>query len=309
MLTILAFYAQEESRSASENVKWRIRKRFEKGDPVGFTTNYGYDIRKDSIEIIEDQATVVRKVFENYIGDGTPEGGMGVTLIARKLNKLGIPAYNGGMWHSSVLTALLKNEKLTGNALLQKSFVSDHLTKRQVQNIGQLPQYYAEGTHPAIIDQATFEKAQTIMAQRAEHFSIRKGGKKMVYPFTGKILCDSCGMNYQRKTTLGRPSWQCGTFLKHGKDHCPAKQVPEGTLLSVAAEVLGLAEFNAEAFSARIAQIRISEANRLVFVFCDGRTEDRVWKDRSRSESWTDDMRQTARERQQRIIAEGRSNQ
>jgi len=308
MLTILASYAQEESRSASENVKWRIRKRFEKGDPVGFTANYGYDISKDSIVINEEQAVVVRMIFADYLGDGTPTGGMGVTLIARKLNKMGIPAYNGGVWHSSVLTALLKNEKLTGNSLLQKSFVSDYLTKRQVRNIGQLPQYYAEDTHPAIIDQATFEKAQAIMAHRAEHFSIRKGSQKKVYPFTGKIVCENCGTNYQRKTTLGRHSWQCGTFLKHGKDHCPAKQVPEGTLMSVTTEVLGLVEFNADVFGTRIAQIRVPGANRLAFVFHDGHEEERVWLDRSRAESWTDEMRQAAGEHQRRIAAERRSN-
>lgn len=297
MLTILALYAQEESRSTSENIKWRVRKRFAKGELVSFNKMYGYDITKGTVTVNEGQAAVVRMIFEDYIGDGSPAGGMGVNRIAKKLNGQGIPACNGGRWNPSTLTQLIKNEKLTGNALLQKKFTADHLMKQQVRNVGQLPQYYAEGTHPAIIDMAIFEKAQAVMAERAEYVGAIGGTKKRTYPFTGKVLCESCGKNYKRKIANGRHFWQCSTFLQLGKNECHAKQIPEGTLNEITAEVLGISEFDESIFAERIAEIRIPEANRLVFVFGDGSTVEKVWHDRSRSESWTEEMRQAARER------------
>jgi len=306
MLTILASYAQEESRSVSENIKWRVRKRFAKGELVSFNTMYGYTITKGVVEINEEEATVIRMIFADYIGDGTSENGMGVSLIAKKLNDMGIPSQKGGVWHASVLTTLMTNEKLTGNALLQKKFTANHLTKKQVRNDGQLPQYYAKETHPTIIDMETFETAQRIRAERAEYCSATGGIKKRTYPFTGKILCQSCGKNYKRKIANGKHYWQCSTFLQRGKDKCRAKQIPETTLMETAAEVLGLAVFDETVFLARIAEIWVPADNRLTFVFDDGHVVETVWNDRSRSESWTDEMRLAARERQLRISEERR---
>jgi DNA invertase Pin-like site-specific DNA recombinase len=292
MLTILASYAQEESRSASENCKWRIRKRFEKGESVGFTAMYGYDIKKGVVTVNEEQAAVVRMIFEDYLG------GMGANRIAGKLNRQGIPAYNGGRWNFTTLLQLMKNERLTGNAVLQKKFTADHLTKRRVRNIGQLPRYYAEGTHPAIISMDTFEKAQKIISERAEYYAASEGTKKRTYPFTGKILCENCGKHYKRKSANGRHFWQCATFLQWGKDFCnKSKQVPEEILETLAAEFGGMES---------IAEIRVPEANQLVFVLTDGSNHERMWQDRSRSESWTAEMRQTARERQLKFAEERR---
>ena len=130
MLTILASYAQEESRSVSENIKWRVRKRFEKGEMVSFNNMYCYDIKKGRVEINEEEAAVVRMIFEDYIG------GMGVSRIAKKLNAMGIPSQSGGAWRSSVLTSLIKNEKLTGNALLQifcSELIKSHTGKKAVR--------------------------------------------------------------------------------------------------------------------------------------------------------------------------------
>jgi site-specific DNA recombinase len=291
MLTILASYAQEESRSVSENCKWRIRKRFAQGELVSLRFMFGYRIKKGEVEVDPEAADIVRMIFEDYIG------GMGGSLIAKKLREMGIPALRGGTWNAERVLAIIKNEKYTGNALLQKKYVSDHLTKREVCNKGRLPQYYAEDTHPAIIDMETFEMAQEIMERRRNRFGNRKGVTPKSYPFTGKIVCEGCGKNYKRKVAGGKPYWQCSIFLQDGKNCCPAKQIPEDTLHTVTAEVLGLMAFEAETFTDRIAEIRVPEANKLMFVFHDGRFAQRVWQDRSRADSWTDEMKQTARDR------------
>jgi DNA invertase Pin-like site-specific DNA recombinase len=295
MLTILASFAQEESRSVSENCKWRIRKKFENGELHGLSFMYGYQIKKGKIKIDPKQAEVIRMIFNDYIN------GMGGSLIAKKLHEMKIPALHGGKWSVKYIIAIIQNEKYTGNALLQKTYIKDHLTKAQVWNRGVLPQYYVEGTHPAIIDMATFEKAKVILESRRKHYNTKDTSKNR-YPFSGIIRCTNCGRNYKRKTTKGKVSWQCSTFLEKGKSSCHAKQIPEGTLYAESAEVLGLDAFDAEVFKMHITEIRVPEFNHLVFVFHDGHTVEKVWKDRSRSESWNDAMREDARQHQKGLI-------
>jgi hypothetical protein len=191
---------------------------------------------------------------------------------------------------------MLRNEKYAGKALLQKKYVADHLAKKLVWNKGQLPQYFAEGTHPAIIDTATFEKTQAVMEDRRRRYGAKDTSDNR-YPFSGIIRCGNCSKNYKRKVTAGRAAWQCSSFLKEGKDACHAKQIPEPVLYITGAEVLGQKEFDAEIFKKEITEIRIPEFNKLVFVFRDGHTAEKAWQDRSRRESWTDEMRKAASQR------------
>jgi hypothetical protein len=191
---------------------------------------------------------------------------------------------------------ILKNEKYIGNALLQKKYVADHLTKRLVRNHGELAQYYVEGTHDAIIDTDTYELAQRRIAQNTEKCNIKKPTTAR-YPFSGKIVCGNCGKHFGRKTTHGRVSWICTVFQFEGKSACQAKQIPESTLMAVCCDVLGLAEFDERVFTERISGIRVTAPNELLFLLVDGHTETRAWKDRSRRESWTDEMKEAARQR------------
>lgn len=290
MLTILASYAQEESLSASENCKWRIRKQFEKGELVNLRFMFGYQVVKGKVEIDPEQAAIVRMIFEDYIN------GMGGSSIAKKLKEMNIPKLRNGEWRSERVIDILKNEKYAGNALLQKKYVVDHLTKKLVWNKGTLPMYFAEDTHPAIIDTETFEKAQAVMEQRLRLYGA-KSYTRNLYPFSGIIECGYCGKRYKRKVRGGKAAWQCSTFLQEGKAACHAKQIPEHVLYTTSAEVLGLEEFNAKSFEKEIAEIRVPEFNKLVFVFRNGHTTEKVWQNRSRSEIWTDEMRQAAREK------------
>ena len=171
MLTILASFAQEESRSVSENCKWRIRKGFEQGELINLRFLYGYRINKGKIEIYEKEAEIVRMIFDDYLN------GEGCTRIANKLRKMNVDKLRGGMWNSERVVDIIKNEKYTGNALLQKKYVKDHLSKKLVRNKGILTQYYAEGTHPAIIDIKTFEIAQKIMEANRTKFIGKCGSK------------------------------------------------------------------------------------------------------------------------------------
>jgi len=117
-----------------------------------------------------------------------------------------------------------------------------------------------------------------------------------------KSMREVCGKNYKRKTTHGRISWNCSTYLKFGKAFCHTKQIPEDILLSIVTEVLGLTKFDETVFEQKIKEIQAIDSNLLVFVFRDGQTVQKEWQNKSRSESWNEKARQQARERQLKYL-------
>jgi site-specific DNA recombinase len=298
MLTILASYAQEESRSVSENCKWRVRKMFAQGR----TNNgvmLGYRLIDGTFYIVPEEAEIVRMIFFDYLS------GMGRNAIVKKLNALELETRRGGRWGESSVAKVLCNEKYTGDMLLQKTFVADHLTKKKCFNHGQLPQYYVSGSHEAIIDKDTFERVQQELKRRAEWYHPSKQTPTR-YPFTSVIQCGLCGQHYRRKIAnaggkYAKPVWICPTFNTRGKAACSSKQIPEDILQAVSAEALGIPMFDSDIFAERITEIQVPENNRLLFIFRDGRRVEKTWRDKSRRDSWNDAMRQAARERQLEI--------
>ena len=170
MLTILASFAQEESRSVSENCKWRIRKKFEQGIPTGFGM-YGYEVRNGSFAIKPEEAAVVRRIFQMYLD------GMGSVKIMKLLTEEGVPAPLGGLWNASVVMEILKNEKYVGDLLLQKFYTNNHVEKKRFHNRGELPQYFVGEDHEPIIDRETFDAVQREIAWR----TARRKAAKLVY--------------------------------------------------------------------------------------------------------------------------------
>ena len=290
MLTILSSYAQEESRSASENVKWRLRKKYEQGEITGWCQLYGYTINQGIIEIDNLKAAVVRRIFSEYLA------GESATAIAKRLRKEGIPCEQGGEWKQFTVSEILRNEKYTGCQLLQKTFTKDHLTKRVQKNQGELPMYLVEGAHPAIIDKETYRRAMTLMENR-KGTANRPQVKMEHQPFRRKIICARCGRHFIRKNTNGTPGYVCSTYSAEGKDFCPSKKIPEDTLVKLSAEALGLPAFDGTVFEQQIDYIIAAYPRKLTFIYRDGHTAEYIWEERSRSESWTDDMKKVAGEK------------
>ena len=279
MLTILASYAQEESLSVSENMKWRIRKNFENGKPWSGLI-LGYRFQNGQFVVVPEEAEVVRRIYNEYLG------GLGATAIMKGLNNDGILTRVGKPWRTEGVLKILRNYNYTGNLILQKTYRENHLTKRKMKNNGEKPQYHAVGTHESIIDLTTFEAVQEEIARRADHYS----GKKTTvatYPFTGLIVCDCCGKHYRRKTTATGIVWICSTYNTHGKKACAdSKAIPESVLY----------ELTADTPIGDLTAIRAEKDNTLVFCFKNGERTVKRWKDRSRSESWTEDMKEKARQ-------------
>lgn len=217
MLTIMSSLAQEESRSISENCAWGQRKRFADGKvSVPFGRFLGYDKGPDgNLVVNEEQAKIVRRIYAEFLQ------GYSTYAIARRLTEEGIPT-PGGMktWYGSVIRSILKNEKYKGDALLQKVFTEDFMTKKKIKNTGQVPQYYVEGNHEAIVSAETFDLVQEQMAA----WKIKDNRQKGVRIFSGMVYCGDCGSRYGSKVWHANDKyrkvvWQCnrkyaGTICK-----------------------------------------------------------------------------------------------
>ena len=236
MLTILASYAQEESLSASENQKWRIRKNFQEGMPwKGAMLGYRYDHGK--YRIIPEEAEIVQTIFHLYLS------GLGIPAIMRHLKESGASTKLGNQWSRTGISKVLRNYTYTGNLLLQKVYRENHLTKRTIVNRGELPQYHATDTHPAIIDMDTFIMVQNEIQRRADKYN-RYHGNSTIYPFSGKLVCAICGKKYRRKIRKNGAVWICSTYNALGKAYCASKQIPEEVLYETTADALELEEFD-----------------------------------------------------------------
>ncbi len=288
MLTLLGSYAQEESYSASENQKWRIRKDFEQGR-LGSITMLGYERNADgTLIIVPEEAEIVRMIFNDFLS------GMGKNALANKLLAMGVPTKGGGVWTAWSIRRILKNEKYCGDLLLQKTYRENHITKRKMPNHGELPQYYVEEAHEGIIDKETFMRAQELLKAKKEYYSPDKP-TTVTYPFSGMIHCGCCGKFYRRKVQPYRITWICWTYNARGKKYCPtSKQIPEDILYEKVCEVLQLDEFDDEVFQSEIEDILVPKANTLTFIFLDGHEQTVHWEDHSRSEAWTAEKRSQA---------------
>ncbi len=231
MLTLLASFAQEESRSASENQKWRIRKMFEEGRP-NTGKMLGYRLLDGKLHVVPEEAVIVRQIFADYLD------GMGIAAIANKLNRAGIAPARGVYWKDHTIRTVLRNEKYSGNMLLQKTYRFDHISKKKMVNRGERPKYYVENSHEAIIDKDTFAAVRDEIARRAVIYPVRHAVS--AYPFTGIIRCGKCGAAYGRKhtatgTKYNKIAWICAASNKMGKDKCDSQRIPESILMERAA--------------------------------------------------------------------------
>ena len=186
LLTLMASLAQEESRSISENVRWGHHKRMEDGKySVAFSRFFGYDQGKDGGFVLnEEEAVYVRRIFSLFFQ------GYSSRAICGIMDKEGIPTPAGDTgWNVGTVQYMISNEKYKGDALLQKFYVGDFLTKKQLANRGEQPQYYVSGGHAAIIEPDLFDYIQGIVKMRGKIGNAFSGQN----PFSCRIICGVCG--------------------------------------------------------------------------------------------------------------------
>jgi hypothetical protein len=250
----------------------------------------GYRLVNGRYEIFREEAEIVRLIYDEYLS------GAGCEAIAQRLNEEGVVSRFGAKWCKSEIVVVLSNYAYTGNLLLQKTYVENHITKRKLMNNGELPKYHVQDSHEAIIDIDVFTAVQEERERRAERFC-KKNTPMAKYPFTGLLICGGCGKKYRRKTTASGDVWICSTYNSLGKAACSAKQIPENTLCQITAEVINNSNITAEALRSRIESVSVCAENTLIYRLTDGTEVTRVRKDRSRSLSRTDEMKEAARQK------------
>lgn len=278
MLTILASFAQAESESMSANVKWKVKKSFSEGRPWNVIV-YGYRAHDGIFEVEPNEAAVVKRIFSEYLS------GKGITVIANGLTADGVRPFRAEQWNPAVIAKMLRNDCYTGSLMLQKTYRKDPVSKKRLDNRGELPKYFAEHTHEAIIDAETFEAEHREIERRSGAYKHER--RSSGYPYTGLIECAHCGKRYKRKSTAHSPVWICPTYNAYGKAACPSKRIPEDTLDGLTADI------DLDAVERMIA----GDGNSVRVVFKDGTERSLVWKDRARADSWTDDKKEVARQK------------
>lgn len=218
LVTIMSSIAQEEARSISENVTWGQRKRFSDGKVnMAYKVFLGYEKGPDGKpKIVEEEAKIVRLIYRLFLEGDTYQA------IANKLMGLGIPSPAGKeRWGASTVRSILINEKYKGDALLQKKFTVDFLQHKMKVNEGEVPQYYVENSHEAIINPSEWDAVQ-IEIERRQKFGKNYSG---VSEFANKLICGDCGGFYGKKvwhsnTARRKEIWQCNQKFTKGKVKC-----------------------------------------------------------------------------------------
>lgn len=228
MLTIMSCFAQAESESISKNVSWGIRQSFKNGNvPMQYARLLGYKKGDGgNAEIIPDEAEVVREIYRCYLD------GMSMNLIADRLNAKGLTTKGSGSpYRKAVVQRILTNEKYTGDALLQKTYVTDCITKKTRKNNGELPMYLVKNHHEPIISRSDFNRVQEEMARRSAKRTIAdkltktgQGKYSAKYALSELLICGECGEHYRRVTWTAKGfkeiKWRCVSRIQYGKKKC-----------------------------------------------------------------------------------------
>ncbi|MDD7641516.1 MAG: recombinase family protein [Roseburia sp.] len=245
MLTLLASFAQEESRSISENIKWATRKRFEKGIPNGHKAPYGYEWDGEMFRIIPKQGEVVKEIYSRYLA------GESAYIIAKTLAERGVTGQMGKPIEQTTVKEILSSRSYTGTMVLQKNYLTEgHIRKR---NKGELPMYLVDEMFEPLVSEEDYQRALEIRQRRAELFPNNQDNLTV---FSGKVKCGYCGCGISRRTSGSRKRWVCNTRERKGMKSCECRPIWETELIDAATQVLG-ETFDESAFSREVKQVTL----------------------------------------------------
>lgn len=278
MLTIFASTAEEEARSMSLNMLWRVTKDMERGLIWGGRDPYGYCISGKRLVVKPSEAKVVKMIFDLY------QSGLGDNAIAAKLDELAIKPKSGTKWNRSTIHDILTNTSYTGELLLQKYYRASLLSKTRKRNKGNVAQYLVEESHEAIVTKEQFEQCLVIRKNRSNRYKSTEGSKH--YKLSGLIRCGLCGSTYTHKSSHNIPKWRCSR-AKYGKSYCRNKEIPESAIFDLI-DIDAIGEVD---------HITAYPDNRLIISYKDETSVEQNWKMPSRRNSWTLAMKEKARRR------------
>ena len=228
LITMLGAFAQAESESISANVRWGKRQAMREGKAtIQYAHLYAYERGEDDKpRIIPEQAEVVREIYRQYLA------GASLRMIRDALQANSVSGdISESNWTISRIKSILTNEKYCGDVLLQKTYISDCLSKKVMKNTGQLPMYLVQDNHEGIVSRETFDAVQTEMARRnaAKSPSKKNASTGLTsyaskYALSERLVCGECGTLYRRCTWVRngekRVVWRCVSRLDYGTKYC-----------------------------------------------------------------------------------------
>ena len=266
LITLLASFAQEESRSLSENIKWAIRKRFEQGIPNGHKAPYGYEWDGEMFRIIPEQGKVVKEIYRRYLS------GESAHAVAKSLAAEGVVGQAGAPIEVTTVKNILSSFSYTGTMILQKSYLTDGHKRRT--NKGELPRYAVEEMFEPLVSTEDFEKVQEIMRRRADSMPNRN---PTLTAFSGIMKCGQCGSSVCRRTGPNGKKWVCNTRERKGMNICGSRPIRETELMDAAVQALGTGTYDEDVVRMEVKQVTIY-GDRIEFHLKNGRIKQIVRK-------------------------------
>lgn len=293
MLSLLASFAEEEVKSMSNNIRWKVNKFFEEGKVWGMHDFFGYKVLDDNYIINEEEAKTVRLIFYLYI-----EKKMGYQKIANYLNKKKIPSPSGLKWCFSTVRGIAENVTYTGELILGRYSAEINCSNHSKTNKGQFPMYYVTESHPAIISKETYQKAQEIKAKNNKKYV---AVKTFASPFDGIIKCGFCGRNYVRKRNKYRVFWICSGMSNQSGSGCKQYlSLREDTLYELTSRALEIPQeqLTKEVLNENLEKIIVHSNKDVDFLFKNGDVKTLHFEFKSRKYSWTPEMKEQARRKE-----------
>ena len=277
MLTIMSSLAQEESRSISENVRWGKQKSMRDGKvSLAYSRFLGYKKGADGRpEIVEEEAAIIRKIYDLFLSGKT------INEIAAILTSMGVLTPAGRTkWSVSTVRSILSNEKYKGEALLQKTFTVDYLTKEVRKNNGEVPSVRVRNSHDPIIEPEVFDRVQSMLATSAK----RRAKVRTRHPFAGKLICGDCGSFYGHKVWRLRSTgerydvWYCN-HKYDGDKACESPRLRDEEVKEAFEKMLqkygdSNPVYTDERWNKLVESVKVCRGGHLIFTL----TEDRVVK-------------------------------
>ena len=246
LLTLLASFAQEESRSIGDNIRWGVRRRFAEGIPNGHKPPYGYTWDGEMFRIIPAEGKIVKEIYRRYLA------GESAYAIAKSLAGRGITGRQGRPIEQTTVKDILSNISYTGTMVLQKNYIDEgHIRKR---NKGELPIYMVDGVFEPLVSKEDFDKAQETRKLRAEGAANRN---PVLLPFSGMVKCGCCGGGFSRRTAGKYRRWGCNTRERKGRESCDSRPIEEEELAAAVRTVMEKDEFDAAELRRKVSKIVI----------------------------------------------------
>ena len=274
MLTIMSSLAQEESRSISENVRWGKQKSMRDGKvSLAYSRFLGYKKGADGRpEIVEEEAAIIRKIYDLFLSGKT------INEIAAILTNMGVLTPAGRTkWSVSTVRSILSNEKYKGEALLQKTFTVDYLTKEVRKNNGEVPSVRVRNSHEPIIEPEVFDRVQSMLATSAK----RRAKVRTKLPFAGKLICGDCGSFYSHKVWRLRSTgerynvWYCN-HKYDGDRACESPRLRDEEVKAAFEKMLQKCSdpnpvYTDEKWNELVESVKVCRGGHLIFTLTEGR--------------------------------------